>query len=449
MTIPGWLEDVDGIFVCVPDHVGRLSGKRIAAGRFPEVLVAGLPVPDFHLVTDLDLNPVSGLAASGSGSGYRNGLLMPLPHTLRRVPWDSSSGIVLADACRGAEDDRTLVSEAPRTVLLRQVERLRELGISVVASTELEFYVFRTSYGDACQRDYRGLPPYYHRRGDNDALVTGFFEPFAGQVRAAARDLGFPAETTQGEGGPGQLEINFPPSDLLTVADSHVLYKHAVKAIAQASDVAVTFMAKPLGHEAGSGCHLNLSLTDLEARSLMGAGGTAGESFQEERTRFFLAGLVGYSAELMLMHAPFGNSYRRFSTAGMAPRYVSWGNDNRTVMVRIAGSGGSRRLELRVPGADCNPYLSLAAAIAAGIAGIQNRLALPGPVIGDAFGQPGLPVVPLDLTEAVAAFRQSGVAGVSFGAAVCAHILGHAEHELATVRSEVTDRELIRGFESA
>jgi glutamine synthetase len=445
MTMPEWLAEVEGVSVCVPDHVGRLSGKRIAAHRLADVLAHGLAVPDFHLITDLELDAVAGLAAAGPATGFRNDMLIPLAHTLRRLPWDVASGIILADAYRGG-GQRTLIDEAPRSVLIRQVERLRELGLDLLASTELEFYVFRLPYADAFRREYRDLPPYYHRRGDNDVLVTGYLEPFAGLVRDAVRKLGLPAETTQGEGGPGQLEINFPPCDPLAAADSHVLFKHAVKATAQAAEVAVTFMAKPLTHEPGNGCHLNLSLTDPHGASVMCPEGRGG---LPEVARFFLAGLLEYTPELMLMHAPFGNSYRRFSTSGLAPRSVSWGEDNRTVMVRLAGSGASRRLELRVPGADCNPYLSLAAAIAAGIAGITGRRPLPPPITGDALGRDDLPGVPLDLTEAVAAFQCSSVAEEALGRPVCAHVAGHARHELVRLRTEVTDRELLRGFEAS
>jgi len=146
----------------------------------------------------------------------------------------------------------------------------------------------------------------------------------------------------------------------------------------------------------------------------------------------------------MLMHAPFGNSYRRFNMTGLAPRYVSWGEDNRTVMVRVAGNGASRRLELRVPGAGCNPYLALAAA---GIAGIVSKTPLRAPVSGDALASKSLDVVPLDLTEAVAAFERSHLAREAFGQPVCEHIRCHARHELARFRAEVTDRDLLRGFE--
>jgi len=448
MKIPEWFAETETVFVCVPDHIGRLSGKRIASDRLPEVLSSGLPVPDFHLITDLDLDTVPGMAASGASTGYPNGVLFPALETLRRAPWDSSTAIILADACRGRETP-SLMDEAPRSILGRQLDRLSRLGYSLRVSTELEFYVFRLPYAEAFDRGYQELPPYYHRRGDNDVLVTEFFEPFAGRVREAARSLGFPVETTQGEGGAGQIELNFPPRDPMAAADSHVLFKHAVKAVAHSMDVAATFMAKALTSAPGSGCHLNLSLQDSSGQSLMGADVPSGERSLGAIAESFLAGLLSYSPELILLHAPFGNSYRRFSSSGMAPRTVSWGYDNRTVMVRVAGSGRTLRLELRLPGADCNPYLSLAGAIAAGAAGIENQLALPAPVSGDALAREDLPTVPLDLTEAVDAFGTSALAASAFGDHVRAHVIGHARHELTRQRIEVTDRELIRGFEAS
>src|SRR6266699_2796619 len=134
MIMPEWLAEVEGVSICVPDHIGRLSGKRIAAHRLADALAQGLAVPDFHLITDLELNTVPGMAAAGPASGFRNGLLVPLAHTLRRTPWDLTGAIILADAYRGGPS-RTLIEEAPRSVLLRQVERLRELGLALLAST--------------------------------------------------------------------------------------------------------------------------------------------------------------------------------------------------------------------------------------------------------------------------------------------------------------------------
>jgi glutamine synthetase len=129
MTMPDWFDDIEGVFVCVPDHIGRLSGKRVAAHRLAAVLHDGLPMPDFHLVTDLDFNAVPGREASGPESGFRNDLLVPIPGTLRRAPWDPSTAIVLADAYRNAGAHRTLIEQAPRTVLARQVERLGKLAL--------------------------------------------------------------------------------------------------------------------------------------------------------------------------------------------------------------------------------------------------------------------------------------------------------------------------------
>jgi glutamine synthetase len=444
MNLPDWFTETETVSVCVPDHLGRLSGKRIASIRLPEILIAGLPAPDFHLITDPDLEPVPGLSAAGAETGYRNGLFMPLAETLRRVPWDSTTSIILAEACRRRG---VLIEESPRNILRRQVHRLAEMGLSTRIATELEFYVFRQSYFQASVQHYSGLTPYYHRSGDNDVLVTSFLEPFVSSVRDAARSFGFPAEATQGEGGAGQVEINFGPQDPLAAADCHVLFKHGVKAIAQSQGVAATFMAKVATATPGSSCHINLSLADDTGRSLMCAETSADPPQLRTEAKSFLSGLVAYSPELTLMHAPFANSYRRYNSGGLAPRNVSWGRDNRTTMVRVVGSGPSLRLELRLPGADCNPYLSLAGVLAAGIAGLQRRPVLPPPVIGDAFSRLDLPSLPLDLGEALAAFEGSPLAAAAFGEQVQAHVAGLARHELDRARREVSDGEVSWGFE--
>lgn len=263
----------------------------------------------------------------------------------------------------------SLVPEAPRAILQRQVERLARHGLSAWVDTELEFYIYADSYQDSFRKGYRRLTPLYHRVGDNDVLVTEFLDHFLRPLRLAMTGLGLPAETTQGEGGIGQVELNFPPGAPLATADGHALFKHTAKMLAYRHSQAVTFMAKPEQAQAGSGCHLHLSLRDLRGSPCTATAGTE----LSDRARQFLAGLLAYSPELTLMHAPLMNSYRRIQPGGWAPAAQTWGYDNRLAMVRIVGSGDTLRMEFRLPGADVNPYLTIAAALAAGIAGLEDQ----------------------------------------------------------------------------
>lgn len=431
--------DLESVSVCVPDHYGRLAGKRIAAGRLGNVLASGLDMPDFHLITGPDIQPSDGLAATGAHTGFPNDVLWPDMQTFRRLPWDASSGIVLAEARRR---DGSVVAEAPRAVLQQQVERLARFGLAARVAPEVEFYVFADSYRKSFRKGYRGLRPLYHRIGDNDVLVTDVLDQYLRPLRQAMAELGLPAEATQGEGGTGQAEINFPACGPLPAADGHALFKHAAKAIAHQQSRAVTFMARPDQFQASSGCHLNLSMRDADGRPGTAQAGTV----LSERARRFLAGLLAFSPELTLLHAPLPNSYRRLQPGGWAPSAATWGYDNRAAMVRIVGSGPSLRMEFRLPGADANPYLAIAALLAAGIAGLEDDgVELPPP--GGAA--PAESELPMDLTEAIQRFEESKLASRAFGDSIRDHVAGMARHQLRLARHAVTDWELEHGFETA
>jgi glutamine synthetase len=158
--------------------------------------------------------------------------------------------------------------------------------------------------------------------------------------------------------------------------------------------------------------------------------------------------VLEFSPELTLMHAPLVNSYRRLQPGDWAPSAVSWGYDNRAAMVRVVGHGPSLRMEFRLPGADANPYLAIAAVLAAGIAGLEDDgIELPPPLLPG--GAPAGAAIPRDLTEAIARFEQSKLASQAFGDAVRDHVSGMARHQLSLARQAVTDWELAQGFETA
>src|ERR1700733_10939236 len=168
MTSPALPPDLESVSVCVPDHYGRLAGKRIAAHRFGEILAGGRDMPDFHLVTGPDIQPAAGVAATGDHTGFPNDVLWPDMPTLRRLPWQPECAIVMAEARRR---DGSVIPEAPRAILLRQTERLAQHRLFAWVATELEFYVYEDSYTESFRKGYRDLGGLYHRIGDNDVLV--------------------------------------------------------------------------------------------------------------------------------------------------------------------------------------------------------------------------------------------------------------------------------------
>lgn len=435
--------DIDTIALAVPDAAGRLIGKRLTTAAWKRVQASGeFSMPDFHLVTDVNNVPIADLPAAGLHNGFRNGLLRPDPTSWRLLPWNDRTSLVICDAL---DADGEPAERAPRWVLRRQVERLAARGITAGAASELEFYLLRTSYGDAADRGYRGLRAAYYRHGDNDLLVDGVVEPLLGDVRRLMPLAGVPIELSQGEGGVGQFEVTLDWSDPTEMADRHTVYKHGVKALGLHHGLAATFMAKFADDQPGSGCHVHLSLFDATGASLLSGADGGLSGFGEA----FLAGLLTYAPDFCLLFAPYANSYRRLQLGSWAPATLTWGFDNRTCLVRVCGDEGSRRIEFRLPGADTNPYLAFAGVIAAGLRGVDERLTPPPPVTGDAYATPGADLLPRDLAEAVERFEGSAVAREALGEVVHEHIAALARHERDVSRREVTDRDLVRGFEVA
>lgn len=435
----GLLADANSVAVCVPDNAGRLIGKRIPADRWHSVLAEGLPMPNFHLITGIENQPLDGLSLTGLHLGYPNGILRPCPETLCHPLWEPASAFVLSDV---EDADGKTVEQAPRSILKRQVARLEDLGLQATFASELEFYLFRTPYREARAGEYRALAPSYHQHGDNDILIAGYDQEFVTSVREAMASAGIEIDQWQGEGGPGQHEINLHYTESLQMADRHVLYKHAVKALAQAQGLSATFMAKPFTGQAGSSCHVHLCLY-RDGRPALGVDDLS------PLGRSFMAGLLAYTPELTLLHAPYANSYRRLQPGGFAPINTTWGWDNRTCLVRVVGKGRACRLEFKIPGADANPYFSFAAILAAGLAGADKQLDPPPPASGNAYADNDAPRLPADLTEAVAGFANSELARQAFSPPVYEHLLGLGSQELKATRQQVTDWELRRGFENA
>ena len=428
------------VAVCVPDNVGRLIGKRIPAQRWAAILGGGLQMPNFHLVTGIENVPQEGFEVTGNHLGYPNGFLWPSVDTLRAVPWEPGTTIVISDV---QDASGRAVEQAPRTILQRQIERLEGAGLTATFASELEFYLFRTSFAEARTRNARLPEPSYHVHADNDLLIAGYDEDFVSDVRRAMAAMEIAIDATQGEGGEGQHEINLTRAGPLRMADSHVYYKHAVKAIAQRRGQAVTFMAKISGDSSGSSGHVHLCLYDRDGKPAFGVDDLS------PLGRSFLAGLLAYTPELTLLHAPYANSYRRLRPGSFAPSNATWGWDNRSCMVRVVGRGEACRFEFRVPGADVNPYHSFSSILAAGLEGVEHGLQPPDPVAGDAYAQAGAGALPADLTEALAAFSASDVAARAFGPAVHRHLATLGEREREAGLFAVTDWELDRGLENA
>lgn len=419
---------------------GRLQGKRFAARFFlDDVLRDGTEGCNYLLAVDAEMNTVDGYAMSSWDRGYGDFAMHPDLGTLRRVPWNEGTALLIADL---AWNDGSPVVAAPRQILRRQLERLAEHGFTAQVGTELEFIVFKDSYEQAWDTGYRGLTPANQYNIDYSVLGTGRIEPLLRRIRNEMQAAGLTVESAKGECNPGQHEIAFKYDEALITCDQHAIYKTGAKEIASQEGVSLTFMAKYNERE-GNSCHIHLSLADQDGTNAMAGDGPGGMS---DVMRYFLAGQLAALRDFSLLYAPNINSYKRFQPGSFAPTAVAWGYDNRTCSLRVVGHGRSMRFENRLPGGDVNPHLAVAGLVAAGLHGIEHKLELPEACAGNAYTAE-YEHVPTTLREAAELWENSPIAKAAFGDEVVAHYRNMARVELDAFDAAVTDWELRRSFE--
>jgi glutamine synthetase len=432
--------EIDTVVLAFTDMQGRLQGKRLSAEFFiDEVAEHYAEGCNYLLAVDIEMNTVGGYAMSSWDSGYGDFVLVPDMSTLRKMPWHERTALVLADL---TWLDGAPVVASPRQILKAQVERLAERGWRAMTGTELEFVVFRDSYEEARDKSYRGLVPANQYNVDYSILGTSRIEPLLHSVRNAMSEAGLYVESAKGECNLGQHEIAFRYADAVTTCDNHSIYKTGAKEIAAQQDMSITFMAKPNPRE-GNSCHIHLSLRTVDGAPVLAGDGQYGLSSLGEQ---FLAGQLAAMREFTLCYAPNINSYKRYVPGSFAPTSVRWGPDNRTCALRLVGHGSSLRVENRTPGGDVNPYLAVAAMIAAGLDGIDRELALEPAFEGNAYADTTAKV-PQNMRDALELWQTSELASKSFGPDVVEHYANYARVELAAYDAAVTDWELQRCFE--
>jgi glutamine synthetase len=435
---------IETVVVGFTDHYGRLLGKRCDADMFiDETAVHGTHGCNYLITTDMEMEPVAGYRFANWQQGYGDLLLLPDLSTLVVASWLEKTALVLCDV---KDETGQPVAIAPRSLLRTQLEQARELGFGAYAASELEYYIFQQSYRQAAELDYRGLQPAGWYLEDYHILQGTRTEPFHAAIRRHLKASGVPVETSKGEWGLGQHEINIRYAEALQMADRHVIYKQCLKEVAEQIGLSVTFMAKFAADRAGSSCHIHFSLW-RDGQNAFAGDGDLGPVKCSEWFRWFLGGWVAHVPDVMVFYAPTVNSYKRFVDASWAPTRLAWSHDNRTAAFRVVGRGPSLRIECRVPGADCNPYLAFAAALASGLDGIRNRIEPPACFIGDMYAARDLPLVPRGLEEATSRFASSEFAARAFGEPAVEHYAHFFRTEQAAFLKAVTDWERRRYYE--
>ena len=325
--------------------------------------------------------------------------------TLRVLPWEPVTAIVIGDYYSHAGEEMAI---SPRTLLRRMVERVRGLGYEPMAGCEYEFMVFRAE-PDKARKNPVDLEPLAYGPAYGNARGAAE-EPVLGMVRRMLDAARVPVEAANAEAMPGQSEITIRYSDAITAADNAFLYKHFVRELLAREGLTASFIAKydPAGY--GSSGHWHMSLrhgtADGEQAMLEPPGGLSKVAQQA------IAGFLATLREFTAFYAPNVNSFRRFQMDhSWAGDTVTWGLDNRSCALRVlTTTPGSTRIESRVPGADTNPYISLAASLAGFVHGLENELEAPEPIVGDAYALEGVEKIPNDLPSAVALLDQSALA---------------------------------------
>ena len=417
-------EGTHTVILGVGDLNGLMRGKRIPADQWPRICGSGnalaMSLFTMDMTCDVWETPVVGFA-----NGFPDCHIFPM-HPPVAVPWEPGVAMCFA---RAEGMDHGPLTVDPRQALLRQVERANAMGIDLQVGTELEFYLLDPDTGRP--RD-KGNDCYGLARAAE-------LEPVLGPMRRELAEMGIPIEQSNPEYAAGQVEVNIRYDSAMIAADRVVMFRSLVKQLAARHGLNATFMAKPFIDESGNGFHLHYSLWS-EGKNIFADAGKL-----NDRGRHFLGGMQQRMAEASICGAATVNAYRRRQPLSFCPVNASWGLDNRTVALRvIEGSDSAVRIEKRDAGADCNPYLLMAADIAAGLDGIEGKTEPTAITTGNAYEDDNAPTIPLDLADAISLARNSGWLRDVLGADQHEIWLQQAERELAFFNQQVTPFETAR-----
>ena len=436
---------IDTILVCIVDMQGRLMGKRFHAVNFIETSHEETHCCDYLLATDLEMATPDGYASTSWRSGYGDYVMKPDLGTIRPVPWLKGTAMVLCDVLDHHSHEP--VPHSPRAILKKQIARVKRLGFDPMMATELEFFLFARSFDEIRKSGFRDLEPISGYNEDYHIFQTTKEEGIMRPVRNHLFAAGIPIENSKGEAETGQEELNIRYAEALDCADHHTIAKHGVKEIAWQSGHAATFLPKWHHDKVGSSSHVHQSLWKDGAPAFFDSSHELGMS---EVMRQYMAGLIRYAPDYTFFLAPYVNSYKRFAKGTFAPTKTVWSVDNRTAGFRLCGNGTKGvRVECRIGGSDLNPYLALAAMLAAGIKGIEDKLQLAPATKGDVYEDAEAIDIPNTLRAATQTLRTSPMLREAMGDDVMDHYTRAAEWEQEEFDRVVTDWEIARGFERA
>ena len=435
-------EDLDYIKVGAFDVDGILRGKYMGRDKALSALKKGFGFCDVVLGWDSNDQLYDNVSFTGWHTGYPDASVRLLPETFRRMPFEDNLPLILGEFSGEAEN------LCPRGLLRRVVERAGRMGLTPFAGCEFEFFLFEETPHSIREKNYRNMqsitPGFFGYSNLRSSVHSEFYRDL--MDTCVAMDM--PLEGLHTETGPGVLEAAIKVDGALAAADKAALFKTVTKILAQQRGWMATFMAKWSPDWPGQSGHIHISLQNDDGANVFYDENA--EHGVSETMRYFIGGQQKLMPEFLAMVAPTINSYRRLIPGFWAPTDASWGIENRTCALRaIPGGASSQRVEYRVSAADINPYVAMAAALASGLYGIENKIEPDAPVSGNAYDQtfPAERQLPRTLMEAAGRLRNSDAARSLFGDAFVNHYSATREWEEREFHKAITDWEMDRYFE--
>jgi glutamine synthetase len=448
---------LDYIKVGVFDGDGILRGKYMGVEKFLSALDKGFGFCDVVLGWDSNDQLFDNTTFTGWHTGYPDADVRLLPESCRDLPHEfDGKGLLFLGEFDGAAE-----AVCPRGTLRRVLSRAKDMGLAATAALEYEFFVFDETPESAAAKGYRDLTPITPGNFGYSILRSSVWADFHGALLKLCTDMDFPLEGLHTETGPGVLEASIDKDLALAAADKAALFKTFAKVEAQRHGLMATFMAKWSPDYPGQSGHIHISLNKAKggkSGSQSGSQSVGASAFFDPKAahgistamRHFIGGQQALMPELLAMIAPTVNAYTRLIPGFWAPTEATWGVDNRTCALRVIGGGAkSQRVEFRVAAADANPYLALAAAIGAGLWGIEHGIEPTEPIVGNAYEQrhPKRLSLPQSLGEAAQRLQRSKAARALFGDAFVEHFAASRDWEERQARKAITDWQLQRYFE--
>ena len=433
------MADCEFIEAFIIDVNGVPRGKWLQPDKAKALLGNGIAMPRSAFLLDIwGRDIVEGGIAYDTGDP--DGLCVAVPHSITRMGWAKGNTAQAMLTMRDADGSAFYLD--PRGVLSRVLERYTAAGLTPALGVELEFYLVDPGHTGGQPIAPRGADESGWKGWQIDAVGLGEiheYEPILREMMETAKAQEITLETLISESGPGQFEVTLKYStDALRVADSATLFKRTIKQVARKHNLTATFMAKPYGQWAGSGMHVHMSVLDRAGKNIF----VGNESRAADVLYHALGGVIQAMPDTMLTLAPHANSYRRFAPGVHAPTFGDWGHDNRMAAVRVIVSDpAASRIEHRVAGADCNPYLAFASLLGTALDGIESK-ADPGPETFGSVRSPLAPRLPIAWSSAVDHFAESShIAGI-FGADFQKYFTACKRQEINEFRRRISDVEI-------